>query len=364
MISVIAAPPGAPQVVTKLPPPPQPRLDRLDQRLIAVVRQEGVIPLWSLLNLIAAEETNDRAIAREVRLGLWQRVRRLVGRRLLRRHGRKCISTTEPPRLPTPSRQGYTNWCTRLRKGQATVRPSPGAQAVSTRAYIGGVTQSHNAEPVGTDVVRSDFPNLPTPATKQQIKTDVSPSETTVALRNPAFPTCCKTARNNYSVEPSASEIAGDSGSPITTQQLRPPVNAQQISDAARALARMPRNRKRWTGWLNDQERGYRDMPVLLPDGKPAYLFGALRGRAVVTPDRGQLLGGWGDGPLRWAVVPASTIHRRMNSAAQLLGSMKRGIRERSSERKAAAARLNGTRPCRPGKRRGRRPLEPSTRSA
>lgn len=144
-------------------------------------------------------------------------------------------------------------------------------------------------------------------------------------------------------------------------QETRPAASAEQISQAARALAKLPRRpRRKWTGWLEPGLRGYRDMPILLPCGKPAYLFGALRGRAVVTLDRGQLLGDWPDEPLRWALVPASTIRPLLNPAAQMLGKLKTGRTERHSVLKTAAARRNGLMPCREGRRRGRKPKQPT----
>jgi len=138
--------------------------------------------------------------------------------------------------------------------------------------------------------------------------------------------------------------------------QINELVRPHLISASARALAFLPRRPwRRWTGWLDDRWRGYRDQPVLMPGGKPAYLFGALRGQAVITLDRGQLLGGWGDGPFRWALVPASTVRPLLNPAAQVLGKLKTGRKERPSLLKAEAARRNGRMPCRDGRRRGRR---------
>ncbi len=128
-----------------------------------------------------------------------------------------------------------------------------------------------------------------------------------------------------------------------------------QISQAARELARLPRRPKRkWTGWLNENWHGYRDQKVVLPSGRVWYLYGALRGKAVVTSECGTLPGGWGDGPFGWGVLPASQIRRYRNPAAQILGKSKLGRKERPSPLKAEAARRNGTLPCREGRRRGR----------
>src|SRR5437899_10749293 len=93
-----------------------------------------------------------------------------------------------------------------------------------------------------------------------------------------------------------------------------------QITEAARALAKMPRRRKRWTGWLCDDWHGYRDQRVITPDGTVWFLYGALRRKAIITPERGKLPGGWGDGPFRWKVIPVEEVNRYRNPAAQLLG--------------------------------------------
>jgi hypothetical protein len=54
-------------------------------------------------------------------------------------------------------------------------------------------------------------------------------------------------------------------------------------------------------------------------------------------------------------VYEAAVIRRFKNPAAVLLGSRKRGIKERPSVTKASAARHNGNLPVRPGSRpRGR----------
>ena len=74
------------------------------------------------------------------------------------------------------------------------------------------------------------------------------------------------------------------------------------------------------------------------------------------TLDKGRLLGGFGDGPLRWAVIPTEQVQLWKNPDARLLGQLKRGVTERVSEVKAASARRNGQKPCRTGRHRGRRP--------
>jgi hypothetical protein len=55
-----------------------------------------------------------------------------------------------------------------------------------------------------------------------------------------------------------------------------------------------------------------------------------------------------------WGVIRANQVQVIKNEAAILLGRFKKGIFERKSEAKASAARSNGAKPCRPGRKRGR----------
>jgi hypothetical protein len=305
-------PPSAAQVYTPPPAPRRPpRLDRLDERLLEVVRQEGVIPLWSLLNLVAGEETNDRATAREMRMGLWQRVRRLVWLRLLWWHRRRMLGIKPPPAVPSASR----------RRSTATVRRTSGMKAVSTHVEQTEAHKEDRSEQVGNQVTPANIVTSGEATGDSQTKTAHIHNETA--------------NRVHHRIK----------------ELMRPHV----ISASARALAFLPRRpRRRWTGWLSEDCRGYRDMSVLLPSGQTAYLFGAVRRRAVVTLDAGRLLGGWGDGPFRWALLPAAEVRPLKNPHAVVLGQAKRGIRERSSEAKLKSCRRNGRRPCRFGRRRGR----------
>jgi hypothetical protein len=95
---------------------------------------------------------------------------------------------------------------------------------------------------------------------------------------------------------------------------------------------------------------------VVTQDGTVWFLYGALRGKAIIMPERGTLPGGWRNWPFPYTVVPAAEVRPNKNPAAQLLGRQKAGVVERKSQAKARAARLNGLKPTRPGHRRGRRP--------
>src|SRR5947207_1058122 len=130
--------------------------------------------------------------------------------------------------------------------------------------------------------------------------------------------------------------------------------NKSDISTAASQLAKMKRlNRpRRWrvyTGRVG-RKRGWRGMKVVLPDGQIGELVTARRGAAFVV---------WRDefalNPEQHAALWVEDLRRFKSPAAVLLGSLKKGVVEKPSARKAQIVRLNGSRPVRPGSRpRGR----------
>jgi len=261
-----------------------------------------VTPIWSLLNAMDDEAgPSGRAESREFRIGLWRQLKRLLRMNLLWRHGRKCISRIEPPRLPTPSRQSCSILRTRRRKGRATVRPSLGADAVST---------DNCKNPDGTNI--------------------------------PAGQSVIQLVRRDFREDGVTEPVAKTKSLPTR----------DEVSTAARQLATLPRNRKKWSGWLNERERIWRDRKIILANGQPAFAYGALRGQIVFFRDVPRQME-----PGRWGVVPARQVRLYLNPAARLLGKLKKGRKERTSLLKAEAARRNGMRPCREGRRRGRRPI-------
>lgn len=143
--------------------------------------------------------------------------------------------------------------------------------------------------------------------------------------------------------------------------QLDPPKpnpTGAEISEAARALGKLREFKKRWSGYVNGQ-RVWRGREIELPDGRRAFVYGALRGTVAWSL---QPVGALycPDGPHGFGATRQELIILVRNAHAQLLGRRKRGVRERPSKAKAAAARINGRMPPRSGSRpRGRPRMVP-----
>ncbi len=108
-------------------------------------------------------------------------------------------------------------------------------------------------------------------------------------------------------------------------------------------------NRKRpYTGAVDGRRRRKFSL-LVLPNGHVGELLGAIRGRVFFR---------WRDDreidPVHVGWAWEECVSYFPLPAAQALGKLKAGVKERSSARKAAACRRNGLRPCRPGRRRGR----------
>jgi hypothetical protein len=112
---------------------------------------------------------------------------------------------------------------------------------------------------------------------------------------------------------------------------------------------RARRKPRRWTGWLG-RERVWFGRLVLLPDGRTVgSICAVIRQNAVVRVDDAQAEDG-----VRFVLIHASELRLVRLNAAVILGRSKLGCREKPSPVKRAAARLNGSRPARPGRLRGR----------
>jgi hypothetical protein len=86
-----------------------------------------------------------------------------------------------------------------------------------------------------------------------------------------------------------------------------------------------------------------------LPNGEIAPVYWCSRNRVLLQPN-----GRDHASYVMWAARNANEVQLFKNREAEMLGRLKRGIKERPSAAKAAAARMNGVRPCAPGKHRGR----------
>ena len=157
--------------------------------------------------------------------------------------------------------------------------------------------------------------------------------------------------------QPPASHLSTVSQTAMTppplTEYATPSVD--EISAAASELAQRTRPRiRKWTGMLHGERLRRRSL-VQVPSGEvlPAYIV--TRGKVIVLRfpcEDAKFL----------ARFDESEVIRIKNPAAVTLGRLKRGVRERPSATKAAAARANGCMPPRPGSRpRGRPRTAPAT---
>jgi hypothetical protein len=291
-ISVIIAPPTAPQIpAPRQPEPPKPQLDSFELYILDVVRECEPLKLWQLLNMTSEEFCpRNREEGRKARLEVWQRVRRLIRLKLLFRVGRNEIVTRKSPPMPKERR---------VRRRIASVIKTASTKAVST-------------------AIRPKAPESdPRPLLPQ--------TERLVA---------------NHVHQQAQSNVPKSDCAP----------DPQSITAAARQMAKRPRKRRRrWTGWLHG-EHCWRGRLVVLPDGEIAPLLWCNRGRVLLWFYRDMTFQEY----LLWAGRREHDVRLYRTPEAVLLARRKTGKKERKSEAKARACRANGLKPCRPGKRRGR----------
>ena len=297
VISTIIAPPSAPQILPYTPAPPRsPILTGIDKRIIEAVRVHGVAKLWPLLDDLARQEgVTGRENRRNRRRELYTEVHQLIRAGALIGTGRNCIALPGQPQ-PAPARR---------RPPVASRRPR----------RTGSATQL-TASPAAAELANPPQNHLVAPNT------------------------------------PPVHQLA-------TAIQTKSAVTQEQISEAARSVAKLPRNQsRRWTGWI-DGQRCWRGRLVLTPAGDVLPLLMANRGRVLLQEISDQdlpVIEIW----LR-TVWRSEEVKIAKHPAAVLLGKRKRGIVERPSEAKQRAARQNGVRPCRPGRHRGRPARNQST---
>ena len=251
--------------------------------VLAAMPTGGTIGMWALINKLTKEtKPSDYAQRRFRLLSFWGAVRALLSVKLLYRHG-GLISRQPIAYFPQPRRRtSVGSQTTKTRHSKRTAPPSTADQRIALTVH----------DPIGNT---GDNCNPPT-----QLRVE-----------------------KTQSAVPSSEEIA----------------------NAGRELARLPRfPGRRWTGFV-DGRRRRRGFPAIASNGQSWEVLIVRRGVALAVRDDG-------DVTVKW--LPLKTLKVPNNKSAVLLGRLKRGVRERPSTAKAASARVNGAMACRPGKRRGR----------
>ena len=297
-ISVISAPPNALQVPSKSSAPHQtPRRHPLDELILASVPRSSSVGIWEILNRIASEHGVEDQ--RQFRMTLWPRLRELIREGVLHRVNRTHVSFEK------------------LHPGR---KPSRRIRRHGTRA--------RRAKPASP---RSDSTN-PAQCGKSGQNTRLSPD---AQLRRDKWPV----------VEP---DRQTKSASPATQEA---------VAAAGRAMAYVRHHRKRFVGRLGNI-RLYRGMPVQIPTGEFVFVYGREGDMVVWSRCPGKATGNFPD-RLDFGAAPIDQIRVPRLEASALLGALKTGKRERTSESKRLAAIRNGKHPCHLGKRRGRPSRQP-----
>lgn len=309
--------PGPPNPVVQSPVQLRRQVQESDPVLDEIVRLgPGPVGRWELIEALEPDLGGDRRDLRRRRAEVFRKIDDLVRRGQLVRFGRYRL-------LPPDSKATTTNTARATDNGYHLVRQTaPRRTAVSrpdNRNVQSGTAHNDDRAPMPTN-------------TEQQ----ATPTNKIIVSCLPAQPPQLKLPKPNPT--------------------------AEAISEAARSLGKRRGIRKRWSGYVNG-ERVWRGREIELPDGRRAFAYGALRGQVIWSLDPSCLPGGV-DEPLGWGAVPQEKVRLVRNPAAQLLGFQRRGIRERKSEVKAAAVRINGRMPPRPGSRPRGRPSTEGTPSA
>ncbi len=296
MLSIICAPPSALQVFNQPPTPTlPPRLNPDDEQILEVVRERRIAPIWSVLNGLADQKApRSRADRRELTLRFWERLRRLFRLRVVFRHNRTQVATTPPEPRP---RQAPRRRRQRLPTRRVTATQVSGTSGDSTLVPT----------TVGHEITSSNHLEI-------------------------------KLQRASLDLHEHKAE-----------QKNQTAVTPDEISAAAQQLARLPRHRKRWTGWLHGQHC-WRGQLVVSPGGEVVPLIWCSRGRVLLRNIYDLPFREW----LIWGARREHEVTLFKHPSAVSLGQMKRGVRERKSEAKARTARINGSRPTGNGRRRGR----------
>jgi hypothetical protein len=295
-----------------------------ENRLVEKISETGTASIWALVNSLArCEHPDDRSQEREFRLEFLRGLKVLLKRGTVRRLGRKKIFL--PGQEPTASE--------RFRNQQSR-------KVASSNCRAGADDWARQYEPADRPHVSAQLvrPN------ENQGKPDKIPDLAYYAGH-------CQS--KSVATQPSAASTPMGTMSmyPLAVSSHGP--DPEQVSEAARNLRSMPRkSSKRWTGWLHGLHF-WRGRLVVLPDGDVIPVMWTCRKRILLQDVLDLPFRDWAEWGARWE----NQVQPYRNPAAVMLGQRKLGVRERSSQRKADAVRLNGSKPPRPGSRaRGRPP--------
>jgi hypothetical protein len=307
--------------------------DPFDQRIhdYLLERVGFAIKSWTMLNAITAG-VNPRSESerRRVVKALLQRLKLLLHSGVVRRAGRVHVYLHVEGQ-PAPL-SPFTRNIPRRRRRVRSRQVSPKPPASVTTAHIPTTTSAQSCPPN-------------------------QPSNTTALQAISAAPQAT-TANAELPKSKSAEAIMVEGAVPFVTQSSKLDGTALAASIKRRiasikAGSRLAKHRwsrrKILTGYIQGQ-RCWRGRRVLMADGVGAEVMVARRGKVLVFADRrASIL------DTRFRVVEAGQLVVCKLPEAVRLGARKRGMKERPSEVKQAAARRNGARPVRPGSRpRGR----------
>lgn len=302
MIDVFISPASTWHAPVAPPKPPQPprELDRIDLLLFKTLEKHGRFGcfIWPLLNEAAAQQQpRDRAEARQLRLELWQRLRRLMKTGVVIRFTRKSISVHSLPRHTVNRR--------RRQSAGSTHSPALSGAACQSDSQVGKSASINNLRELASVSERSKTAAMTESALTPWIDAYV-----------PATPSAAMPAPNAEGTE--------------------------KIRQAARELARLPRKvKRRWSGYVNGV-RIWHNQRIILPNGELAFAYGAIRGRVIWSSRETYSKADLSDDKWSWGVADASKVKLVKNPHAVALGKRKAGVREKESDAKKRAARANG----------------------
>ena len=307
-------------------------VDPLDRRILDYVGGERVgfaVRSWTLVNDITKVlNPSSEAERRGIVTALLQRLKALLHSKVIRRAGRVHVylHVEGQPAPLSPFARNIPRRRRRVRRRQ--VSPN----------RVASMATAHNSVSVTTPPSQPSHPHNSAGA---RGVIDCPPTDTT-SVDSP------KTKSADARV-PVCNGIALAPAPQVSSLALRIMLRIALLRCGSRLARWRWLPAKKWTGYLHGQ-RCWVGRRVMMPDGMRGALISARRGRATVFADSRRYL----------AESRVHKLHERelvllKLPHAVMLGSLKRGKRERPSEHKAEACRRNGACPARPGSRpRGR----------